>query len=1418
MSGSRALLKKIEVSIKANRYEDAISECRDLIGTSPPNYLALIFLGFSFSKLHRNQEAEETYKSAIQLKASEPQAWQGLIKLYEVQGNEKIEDYQVAALHLAEIYQLADEKYRCQDVIDKFIAYTKTNGTRAQCRKALEILLPTSPIFNYLQARLPPPAQTYQQIAQTKEFDEKERINMLIGERRTRLGAKIGQVTVEVKREVMNNSDLEFLYAQVINWSDEEETRRQYEEKLLQRHLDMMALLPSGQAKSEKRAKALELANGMVIIKHPFKLAWEISLEWKDPKNIQDLDVNILREYCDFFPTSGLSSILQGFLSSELSPFPSLPPPVPKAQTVYNSDSEDDGDEGGGVPLDEPLTAADRLLMISEGMMDAARSILAHRISGEYYQNLEEYESVVDLMRGGQRLILEEAEKTGLKFENSSQHIAALLGTALVFYQSPKYHLEAKNIFENLLEQDPSSTPALIGIGLIYEEEEDYNAAINFFDRALEKDSGNIQVRVEAAWVKALNGDFITGKQELYKCLVEIDGKDMHFRDLLAQTQYRYGMCLWNIDTRKANRKDRKGAYAYFLAALKTNLNYAPAYTILGIFYADYCKDKKRARKCFQKAFELSSSEVSAAERLARIFAEQGEWELVEVIAQRVVDSGKIKLSPGSKKKGISWPYAALAVAELNKHDYAKSIASFQAALRISPDDYHSWVGLGESYHNCGRYMAATKALLHAQKLEVETKQHNFGETWFSHHMLANVNRELGDYDKAIIGYQSVLSKREGEYGVSIALIQALVESSLDSIQKGLFGFAIERAIEAIEAAVSLTRIEVDTFNLWKSVGDACSIFSLVQSRVNDFPAENVRQILRSGKDNGVYDIFSEIDGVGLEIATATGLYSKDESDGLNLTRSIHASILAHKRAIFTSANDNHAKSIAFYNLGWIEYKAHIYLCAEMKYRSSRYLKVAVRCFKRSIEIEAGNSEFWNALGVVTSYVNPNIAQHSFIRSLYLNERSAQTWTNLGTLYLLQNDYLLANEAFTRAQSSDPDFAHAWVGQGILAIILSGDIKEAHILYTHALEISASSSILTKKQYVQSSFDQLISSKAVVDMSNYVQILFCLRQIQSMAPRDLSSRHLTTLFLEQVNDIPSAFSDLSNLCNIVESDYELTESSVSLSRFALVKADISRCQLSMASFDEAIESGEIALQLSAEDAGSKLSEESRQKCRLSAYLTMGLAHYKLGQIEPALQYFLPALEESNSNPTAVCLLAQVLWAQGDQDSRNSARSYLFDCIESHPDHVECILLLGIVALFDQDHESLEAVIASLHELRTTSNITHARKSQVGDVLQSIAALTDDLPNQRATTEIQTDIFLSPSKPYAWNRLAKMTGDQFISEMALKTALRAVYLKSEVDAADLAEMYAGTRKLGDAQKAIMNAPWSIKGWGLLKFQH
>ena len=1070
-----------------------------------------------------------------------------------------------------------------------------------------------------------------------------------------------------------------------------------------------------------------------------------------------------------------------------------------------------------------PITDEDRLLMMTEGIA-STNSLLAHRLMGEYNQHLEEHESNVELMRKAMNLLAAETARTGKSFINTKQAFTIYMGTAMVFYQSPRNHVEAKTLFDKALEVDPTSTSAMIGVGLIYEEEEEYEQAIDFLTRALKDDERNSRVRAEVAWLYALKGDYAQGKTGL-ESVLESTKHQAVSKELLAQIRHRLGQCIWNLDTSKAARKSRNGAYAYFLDALKTDYSYAPAYTSLGVYYADYAKDKKRARKCFLQAVELSSSEIESAERLAKSFADDSDWDRVELVAQRVVDSGKVRPPPGSKRKGISWPFSALGVAELNKQDYNKAIVSFQNALRISQDDYHSWVGLGEAYHNSGRYIAATKAIQNAQRLEEEAPDKVSGNTWFTKYMLGNVKREIGDYDESISLYRDVIAACPNEEGVVIAMLQTLVENALDCIDKGIFGKAIELANDTITSALSVPTDMANNFNFWKAVGDACSVYSSVQSRLSDIPVDNIGKLIHLGGDEeSPYTILQDIDGVENNVILAKGLFAEDELLGVNLTRSLHATILAHKRAVHVSSHDVHAQAIAYYNLGWAENQAHLCLPARIRSQSSRYQKAAIRCFKRAIELESGNPDFWNSLGVVTSEVNPAVAQHAFVRSLYLNERSPHAWTNLGALALLQDDIQLANEAFTRAQSNDPDYAHAWLGQGFVALLYR-DAKEARGLFTHAMEIAETSSLLTRRQYSVSLFDHILTAPPNLNVTSLIHPLFALTQLQGLNPQDISYQHLSTLFQERTDDSQGAIDALEKACERLEADYEATESPRSLGRFMLAKTDIARSYLAAGRFDDAAESGKTALELSGDASSKELDAEQRRKSRLSAHLTVGLAEYFTGQAANAVEYLEAALEESGGNPDAVCVLAQILWATGTEEARDQARTVLFEVIETDPSHVQSVLLLGVIALLDDDDESLDAVVAELHTLRTAGDrLSDAEHAHIGAVLRAVAAASkpDADADAAVRNQVQNDILLNPHLPHGWSRLAELDLDDHhhgehasaAADMALNVAMKAVPPGGELDALDLARAYAGTAKPADAQKAVLLAPWDHGGWASL----
>jgi superkiller protein 3 len=1001
-------------------------------------------------------------------------------------------------------------------------------------------------------------------------------------------------------------------------------------------------------------------------------------------------------------------------------------------------------------------------------------------------------------------------------FSRNLDAVNSILGTALIYHRSPRYHQEALSIFRSILTRRPNFTPGLIGVGLILEESEDYAEAIKFLDQAFQRDRTNIRVGSEAAWCRVLNGEIPQGYSDLEKLLSQIDMDEPKSNQLKAQILYRIGVCMWKLDDSPKARKLRSGAYSRFLSAIKADVNYAPAYTSLGIYYEDYANDNKRARQCFQKAFELSGSELEAAERLARSFANQSDWDIVEAIAQRAIDSGKTKPAVGSKKKGVSWPYSALGFVQMNKQEYSKSTVSFLAALRIKPDDYNSYVGLGESYHNSGRYNSASRALRHAEHLDnALIGSDGKSKHWFTKYMLSNVNREIGAYDQAISGYRSVLDLRPLEFGVLIALMQTFVEKAWRCIETGFFGQAVTDALDAICIGESIIKIRFDSFGLWKALGDACSVFSWALSRADEFPSVTIAKILQQEIDVAEYDLFSEFDGVGQEeLLSLSGTITEGSEKRLLC---VEAAILAKKRAIYHCSHNLHAQAVAWYNLGWTEYRMYtcLFPTSHLTTASSertKFLKTAVRCFKRAIELEAGNSEFWNALGVVTAQLDAKVAQHSFVRSLHLNEKDSKVWTNFGTLALMNNDLELAHSAFGRAQSIDPDYSHAWLGEGLVALSL-GDTKESLSHFTHAFEISDSSSILVNRLYASAAFDGIRSSSSSQTVDSLIQPTFALRQLLSQNDADIPSQYLLGLLLERMHDHDAAISTLNGTCAAVEAEYEANEQASALISFAQAKAALSRNQLAADSYEDAVESAQTVLDITSDTDLDGMSLEKVQKIRLSAHLSAGLAHYYLKNMDGALGSFRSALEESQSAADVVCLLAQVLWAKGGKKEKNVAKEQLMNCVEENPKYMKAILLLGAISILESDCDTIEAVREDLNSLRAASGVSSIKAQQIEQLLYAIASLASDGSDEdlSITSEITTSIMLSPSRPYGWGRLAVMSEEPFPRLMALLTASRTVSLNGGLDAVDLSKAFAGSGSAGDGQRAVMLAPWKSDGW-------
>ena len=1388
---SKSALKSIKAHLDKLDFQRAADEAGDLVKQDANNYIAFLFLGKAQEELGKYVAAEKALQSAHRLKPEDGQALKGLLGLCERLGGAKLEVYHQTVLTLATIYANQDDRESCADIINKYELCAQKHGSPSQYRHALDLIAPTSPIYNVLEGRVLQPALVYQRVLESATAEEQEWITSQVGARRTRLGARIDQVTNEVRREAIPKFDIEHKYSALISWTQDDEVRWELEQKRFRRMYEDLSVLPA-EEKPAQRDKVLNEANGMVAVGQPYSLAWRVVLDWLDEQDLDAWRSDLLWKYIELFEDDGLTKVLRAFLDSKA--------------TMSTRDQASHQD----MPVAEnKLSEADQLILMNEGLDDCPDCLFAYKIVAHTYLGLEEYQSTAETGNKYLDLTRSAKKKYAVDLRNNQDGVELDLATAYIYYQSPRHHAEAKILFEDILTRKPKLTAALLGVGLIYEDDTDYTQAVAFLSRAAEQNPEDLRVRNELAWCKASTGDLIEGLHALEAVIVGIDKLEPLDSNMKAEVLYRIAFCKWNSDTSAAARKDKQGPYKFLLECLKLNASYAPAYTLLGVYFQDYGKSKQRARVALQKAFELSTSELVAAERLAQLFANNGEWDLVELISQRVVSSGKARPAPGSKKKALSWPDAALGVVQLNKQQYSKSIVSFQAALRVNPNEYHCWVGLGESYHNSGRYVAASKVFSRAGEIGrgLPTEQ-----TWFARYMQANVEKEVGAYDNAIKAYEGVLAVKEDEFGVLLALLQTFADNAWTRIARGMFGAAASSAGEAFKIAAHIVEINVDNFNLWKALGDACSAMAHVKAFASRDQMLRVSKILSHGATEASFGMLQDQDLVTVDMLSEITTTTKDAVADKYLI----ASILAHKRSIHVSAHDIHAQSVGWYNLGSTEHQTWVSCGSSLRtkgQRPRRFLKASIKCFRNAIEQEASNADFWNAFGIVTLTQNPQVAQHSFIRSLNLNENNARTWANLGALYLLNNEPVLANEAFTRAQSVDPEYAEAWVGQALVAT-LYGNTTEARSLFTHAFEISDSEALSTKRQYVTSAFDLLMlqdNESANANAQSVLQPLLAVRQLHGLTPANVVVSHLLALYAERVEDYTTAEEALQEVCDSVEIEYEKLESEEHLTHFAQAKADLARVQLSRQEYAKAAENAEISLDLSADDVGPTYTE-SRRKWRLSAHITAGLAHSHSKSIDRSIKMFQDALEEAPGEPDVICMLAQVLWAKGGEQERAAARSQLFDCAENHPEHVQTACLLATMGLSDSDEEVIEAMNETLGDLRMTHDISESDKLKIGKVVTVVQKQMSKTGT--AVADATASIVLAPGEPSGWLELFEATSDEHAAEMARQLALRMIPPGGELEAEDVATFISCTGKLDYSQQAIIFAPWKADAYELV----
>jgi superkiller protein 3 len=279
--------------------------------------------------------------------------------------------------------------------------------------------------------------------------------------------------------------------------------------------------------------------------------------------------------------------------------------------------------------------------------------------------------------------------------------------------------------------------------------------------------------------------------------------------------------------------------------------------------------------------------------------------------------------------------------------------------LRSSPSDVHAWIGLGESYANSGRHSAALKSFARAEAL-------NPGN-WFAKYILGNVQKDILEFGLACQTFREILLDNPNEFSVSLSLAQTLLTWAYACFRTGEFSKSIDVAVEGVMVAQGLVKKREELSEAWKLIGDASYLGSLVQ-------VDGSKGLLEIAAD--VLDMSSEVE---------TLLDDDCKEDGAEVKkRLLHCNVAAMKKVVTLTEGDRLAHSAVFFNLGLAKYRL---ATMETDVTTSTSVRPILDCFKKAIQSEPRNFEYWNALGVVTAGPLPSVAEKAFSRSLQINER-----------------------------------------------------------------------------------------------------------------------------------------------------------------------------------------------------------------------------------------------------------------------------------------------------------------------------------------------------------------------------------------------------------------------------------------------
>jgi superkiller protein 3 len=446
----------------------------------------------------------------------------------------------------------------------------------------------------------------------------------------------------------------------------------------------------------------------------------------------------------------------------------------------------------------------------------------------------------------------------------------------------------------------------------------------------------------------------------------------------------------------------------------------------------------------------------------------------------------------------------------------------------------------------------------------------------------------------------------------------------------------------------------------------------------------------------------------------------------------------------------------------------------------------------------------------------PKLSQHAYIKAIEVDNKNVVAWTKIGLLYLYHNDIDLATQAFTKAQTLDPDHTLAWIGQALIATAKGREV-DARTLLEHAVSMTADVPMadLQFALHVHAAVNNSISVGAPTT-DRLLPAFFVLGRYFQRCPADACGLHVFGLICEHLGKLEQGLEYINRAIILLEAAYEEKEDPIVERQFVIAHTNIARLRLGLQDYEGSLASFEIALGLLPEDA-----ERESQILRVQAQYGSGLASFKMGDLQAAMTAFQAALESAADDRVlrgqVTVLLAQTMWAIRTPEFRESAKGLLLDCITSDPENLMAINTLAGMGILTEDDGLVDAALSEILSLPVEQRQELDPRRDVTYLLvQHYLGLGD---YDRATKIAQKSLHVEPSNLQMRREVASLLlqqGERDAASAILASVAPNQNITEEKTTLALSALAQPIQSQRSAQKAIMLEPGQLRNWQTLAY--